>query len=621
MNCQGKSQPDGLKPSCPSPISMQTMQSALPDDIDVSRDINIAPCLDHAHDQIIQNDVEHLNSIITKFTLNTEQTHAFSMIAHHTFTDKPSQLRMFLGGAGGTGKSQVINALRTFFESKGQQRRFRLASFTGVAAHNIKGMTLHAALGLNQQRKGSSAKVIQEVIAMWRGVDYLFIDEVSMIGCKFLLKIHQALCTAKENQNTFGGINIIFAGDFAQLPPVGDTRFCSTLNTRKRATKAGQNEMFGKLLWLSVDKCVMLTKPMRHRGEQNQSFIRLLQRLRTGQCTNADFDLLNSKLLHNARPDWTEKEWRDCPIIVSNNEAKDLINLRCAEAFALKTGQSLHYYHALDRQNGKVIQHPQLKDHLKTLHTGKTEQRAGLLPLVIGMPVMISSNFDVPNGVVNGCIGILKEVRYSTDVCGHRHAHACVVSLPSSNATPLHNLQTGETPILEDTCLMTFTNPHSRKKCSIRRTQLPIVPAFALTAHKSQGKTLPAAIVDIQSCRGTESVYVMLSRVTSIDRLRILRPFNIKKIQCRPSEDSRKETMRVSILAGTVSTPISLNDVSKQIFSVAPEELENHEKLNAVQMAVNSLQLQDESNVQSNSHKRCLSPDTRHLKKKHVDIT
>lgn len=72
---------------------------------------------------------------------------------------KPQQLRMFLGEPGGTGKSQVINGLHSFFQMKKQDRRFRLASFTEVAAHNIKGMTLHAALGLNQQRKGSSARV------------------------------------------------------------------------------------------------------------------------------------------------------------------------------------------------------------------------------------------------------------------------------------------------------------------------------------------------------------------------------------------------------------------------------------------------------------------------------
>ena len=310
-------------------------QTQMTEDIEISDSsrgkgppcVHIAPPLEHEGCEITGSEAAERGSIIKEFTLNEEQTRAFSMIAEHSCTEKPSQLRMFLGGPGGTGKSQVINALHTFFQQKGQDRCFCLASFTGVAAHNIKGTTLHAALGLNQQRKGSSSKVAQELIAMWRGVDYLFIDEVSMIGCKFLLKIHQALCTARENKNPFGGINIIFAGDFAQLLPVGDTRFCSKLNTRKRATNGGQNEMFGKLLWLSVDKCVMLTEVMRQRGPENQNFVELLQRLRTGQCDEADYELLNSKLLHNARPDWSKKEWTESPVIVSNNEAKDLINL------------------------------------------------------------------------------------------------------------------------------------------------------------------------------------------------------------------------------------------------------------------------------------------------------
>ena len=139
-------------------------------------------------------------------------------------------------------------------------------------------------------------------------------------------------------------------------------------------------------------------------------FVELLQRLRTGQCNEDDYELLNSKLLCNAQTDWSQEEWTEAPVIVSNNEAKDLINMWCAQAFAAKTGHALHYYHALDQQGGKVIKHPELKDQLKGLHTGKTEQRPGLLPLIIGMPVMICSNFDVPNSIVNGCTGILKEI-------------------------------------------------------------------------------------------------------------------------------------------------------------------------------------------------------------------
>ncbi|KAJ7167186.1 hypothetical protein C8R43DRAFT_984449, partial [Mycena crocata] len=83
---------------------------------------------------------------------------------------------MYLGGQGGTGKSTVINALQDYFVSRGETRRFRLASYTGVAARNISGMTLHSALMLGSQyRNTRSQKSKRELMAMWEGVDFLFI--------------------------------------------------------------------------------------------------------------------------------------------------------------------------------------------------------------------------------------------------------------------------------------------------------------------------------------------------------------------------------------------------------------------------------------------------------------
>ncbi|KAH7931399.1 hypothetical protein BV22DRAFT_991024, partial [Leucogyrophana mollusca] len=70
-----------------------------------------------------------------------------------------------------------------------------------------------------------------------------------------------------------------------------------------------------------------------------------------------------------------------------------------------------------------------------------------------------------------------------------------------------------------------------------------------LTAHKSQGQTLDKAIVDIESCGGTESPYVMCSRVTSLDGLLILRPFKISKITSHQSEDARREDQRLYYLS------------------------------------------------------------------------
>ncbi|KAJ3851609.1 hypothetical protein EV368DRAFT_11519, partial [Lentinula lateritia] len=78
--------------------------------------------------------------------LNIEQERVLRLIASHMQENKPAPLRMFLEGPGGTGKSHVISALKVFFEQQGELRRFCLASYTGVAAQNISGMTLHSAL-------------------------------------------------------------------------------------------------------------------------------------------------------------------------------------------------------------------------------------------------------------------------------------------------------------------------------------------------------------------------------------------------------------------------------------------------------------------------------------------
>ncbi|TFK87001.1 hypothetical protein K466DRAFT_450180, partial [Polyporus arcularius HHB13444] len=85
--------------------------------------------------------------------LNTEQRRAFRIVAEHSLRTNADPLRMFLGGFGGTGKSRVIQALTSYFGARNQSRRLRLASFTGIAARNISGSTLHASLSLGQQKK------------------------------------------------------------------------------------------------------------------------------------------------------------------------------------------------------------------------------------------------------------------------------------------------------------------------------------------------------------------------------------------------------------------------------------------------------------------------------------
>ncbi len=484
---------------------------------------------------------------LDEFGLNPLQSTAYRMITEHSMCENPPQLRMYIAGAGGTGKSRIIDAVRHFFNIQHQQNRLRVTSFTGVASRNVHGMTLHSALCLNKQNKKTDKRK-SELMAMWRKVDFLIIDEVSMIGCKLLLEIHEALCEAKENLEPFGGIHVIFVGDFAQLPPVGDTKLYSHIKKEQIATPNGQKKVFGKLLWLSIDKVIILNELVRQDSNKDAQFTALLGRLRTGLCTQEDYEFLSAKLLRNTKTNFTEQKWVAAPIIVSNNDVKDNLNMESTRTFATRTKQQLHLYYATDKKKGRIITDTDLRNKLWSYHSGKTEQRIGILPLCKGMPIMITQNYDVQNGIVNGCMGTLLKVNYYIDTDGYRHATSCIIQTENTSGPCLSHLNDHETPVLEDETTLTFTHPYSHVRSTFRRSQLPITPAFALTAHKSQGNTLQAAILDIESCLSAEAVYVMLSRVKDSNNIRLLRPFNIKKINTRCSEDLRKEFRRLEFL-------------------------------------------------------------------------
>lgn len=489
-----------------------------------------------------------------KYMLNDDQVRAFRIIAqacHHTWNN--DSLMMYVGGCGGTGKSRVIETVSYFFESIGQARRFRLASYTGVAARNISGTTLHSVLGLHQRSKkalGSQAK--QDLMRMWDQVDFLLIDEVSMIGCDTLLCIHEALTEIKSSSRPFGGINIIFFGDFFQLPPVGDTKLLAKIATQMPAqsgTVRGQRQVLGKLLWLQVTSVVLLSRPMRQGGPENWAFFELLNRLRVGKCTLADFHLLETRLASNViRSESDRCEWRNVPIIVSTNSAKDNLNERAVEAFAQERGLKIDWYYAEDRHRGHLIKDEALIDEIATFHSGQTGQRLTRLPLVVGMPIVLSSNYDVENGAVNGTMGVVKQIRYYVNDTGKKVAKACIIKCGEYSGDVLPHLQQRELAVLPDNVKVTFMHPHSGKKITISRNQLPLAAAFAITAHKAQGLTLTKAVVDLANCRGSEAPYVMLSRVRSLNDVLILREFDRKRISCPISDHMKMELARMELL-------------------------------------------------------------------------
>jgi hypothetical protein len=191
---------------------------------------------------------------------------------------QPGQLKMYLGGMGGTGKSQVIKALISFFGKCNESHRIMILAPTGSAAALLNGSTYHSVLGINSTKDGDTSRnehtAIAQVKAWLDGVDYIFLDEVSMVACHDLYKISAQLAKARNIVDTpFGGINMIFAGDFVQLPPVrGYSFYNESVGTSVDASQTlkGQQSSIGKALWHQVTTVVILRQNMRQNKQSKE---------------------------------------------------------------------------------------------------------------------------------------------------------------------------------------------------------------------------------------------------------------------------------------------------------------------------------------------------------------
>lgn len=218
--------------------------------------------------------------------------------------DNSRQLIMCVPGCGGTGKSQLIRALtKYFFVTKRAQQMRKLAP-TGIAAAEIDGMTIHSFLG--EQRHSGKPRTIKpgdsKLDKEWELVKYLLIDEMSMVGLTLLAKLNRILCAAKhvDPQIPFGGINVIFFGDYLQYRPVYDAPLHTdfSLPSKKRLGKVPTEreiqQRVARSLILQINCVVKLTQQMRTEDTQ---YLQLLERLRQGQCTDEDYKLLLKRVV------------------------------------------------------------------------------------------------------------------------------------------------------------------------------------------------------------------------------------------------------------------------------------------------------------------------------------
>lgn len=159
-----------------------------------------------------------------KFKANSYWERAFRIVADHAVTPGTEELTMYLGGIGGTGKSQAIKALMHFLKSRNESHRFVVLAPTRTAAALLQGFTYYSFLGVpidSQEALRNETTNNTQVRTRLDGVEHIFLDEVSMVVCNDNYKISSQFAkTMSEYGLPYGGINMIFAGDFAQMSPV-----------------------------------------------------------------------------------------------------------------------------------------------------------------------------------------------------------------------------------------------------------------------------------------------------------------------------------------------------------------------------------------------------------------
>lgn len=409
---------------------------------------------------------------------------------------------IFLTGPGGTGKSALIRHIQKDAYKKCID--LQVCALTGCAAVLLecKAKTVHswASIGL---ANGPPLNIVNRIMKnryakqTWKDVDVLVIDEVSMMSQKIFELLDAIGKAIRKSNRPFGGIQLIFSGDFYQLPPVGNKdepetmRFC-----------------FESPLWFEtfhIDDHVQLVKIFR---QNDPIYQRILNQLREGRLKRSS----NELLLQNVGKEMSDENIQIKPTKLFPTKNKvEYIN---SEEMIKLTGEEYQF---------KVRYHTDLemseKDRLTRLQYTKEQIQTELLylqgnlpcdsvvKLKVGSQVMCIVNIPLSNGniICNGAQGIVTSINEKgLPVVKYRNGYQMVMDY--------HIWESEFIP-------------------GIGISQVPLILAWALTIHKAQGSTLDIAEVDAGSgifeCGQT---YVALSRVKSIDGL-YLSSFDAKRVR------------------------------------------------------------------------------------------
>jgi len=395
---------------------------------------------------------------------------------------------LFITGRAGTGKSTLLQLFRNT-----TRKKMVVLAPTGIAALNVRGQTIHSFFGFPPRPLAREEIKKRRNRRLYRNLDILVIDEISMVRADMLDNIDYFLRLNRENPLPFGGVQVIFFGDLFQLPPV----VASDAEAMLFQSQYESPYFFSAHVFQDHFSMEMIELQQVYRQE-SRLFLRLLEAVRLNRMDYEDLEELNMRYL----PDFEAEEF--------------YITLTARNATA----------NGINQRELKRLTHPEETYLAKVTGNFKPNlfPTESALKLKQDAQVMFVKN-DPDKRFVNGTIGKIdsltpEQVKVAIiDEDGKRQ----LIELTPMDWEILKYKPSDKDPTQIDTETMgTFT-------------QYPLRLAWAVTIHKAQGKTFDKVIIDMG--RGAfehGQTYVALSRCRTLGGIVLKNPLQPRDIMTDP---------------------------------------------------------------------------------------
>ncbi len=403
---------------------------------------------------------------------------------------------VFLTGEPGAGKTHTINAYVDYLRA--HEVEPAITASTGIAATHIGGLTIHSWSGIGIKPRLTRYDVDkiasnEHVVRRIAKTKVLIIDEVSMLPPDTLTSVDMVCREVKQNTEAFGGMQVIFVGDFFQLPPImkkepikNSNPYNQDIFNEDAMPNASVRFAYGSTAWEAA-KPIICYISEQHR-QDDDTFLSVLSAIRRNEFNEDHLEYIENRKVGK------EESKIHYPKLFSHNVDVDTVNTEM-----LSKIDAVAQGYPMNSQGNTTL--------VAILKKGCLSPET--LYLKVGASVMCTKNNN-KEGYVNGTLGT-------------------VVAFSAGDKYPIIETANGKRVTIEPAEWVVEEN--GKRKASI--SQIPLRLAWAITVHKSQGMSMDKAVMDLSNVFEYGQGYVALSRVRNFEGLYIL-GYNARAFQVHP---------------------------------------------------------------------------------------